>query len=37
MTYFPKMSYWKTLVTNDKSAEKITNPDLKNPRAPHVA
>ena len=36
MTYFPKIVYQRTLVPNDESVDKTTNPYFKNPRAPSI-
>ena len=37
MNYYPKIAYWRPLVTNDESVDETTNPYFKNPRAPFVA
>ena len=37
MTYFPKIEYWRPLVTNVESLDKTTNPSSENYCAPSVA
>ena len=37
ITYLPKTEYWRALVPNYESVDKITNPHLKSTCAPYVA